>query len=852
MKPLLLKFSAFGPYVDEQVIDFSRFSSSDLFLIHGKTGSGKTVILDAITYALYGRSSGGHRGDILGMRCQFAPTDSLSGVEFTFLAKGAVYKFTRILKCVKKRGQGGIEYTPLQSAHILNSDGEFEPLFENPRLTDVNDLAVHLIGLNYEQFRQVVILPQGQFERLLIADSKEKQKILTTLFGVEKYDRIADILKEYVNEQRRNLEDEKLKIGQMLSSHNCKDLDGLQSLLVQKEQLLLQKQSEQTESITQWTAIKKEYETARSVFNLYTQLESAQKRSYELSQFACEITSIEERLNQSKTAEKLLPAYHLVQDTKRELTNKQEDYRFERTNFNDIKKQLLLNVLQRYTLAQNMLKNAERLVLDVQKRVESAEKQQNQCFSQKLKLEKELSAAYETYSVLFKTYLQNIAGTLAAELKEGQPCPVCGNTHHPHRADGEMDRGITDNSLNAMKETIETLTEQIQEVAKKLQTCEEETNRTKTALTQALLEKERLAANLTAFPPQQLESAKQYMGQLKPVHKTDDELHEIYIQLAEKHKQSEFKLHALESEGKSLANRHQEMQQDFNDKLQKNGYASQETFLTCLLTEENMRALTTRVEGYTVDVAANRREITDLQEKLGGCAKPDLAALQERLTTYEKTNSTLTGQIAVLNSEIKSIQKLIETLSQRIQQLQRDMDQNTQDIAFAKQLKGDTGISLQRYVLGVKLSCVAAEANRLLSNVHGGRYQLYRTLEGSGKNRKVGLELEVLDSHSGGRRSVLSLSGGEKFLVALSLAMGLSCVVQAQSGGIQINAMFIDEGFGTLDEASLTEALFILSNMKQSNCLVGIISHVGTLRECISHQIHVSSNNCKSSLTITG
>ncbi len=172
--------------------------------------------------------------------------------------------------------------------------------------------------------------------------------------------------------------------------------------------------------------------------------------------------------------------------------------------------------------------------------------------------------------------------------------------------------------------------------------------------------------------------------------------------------------------------------------------------------------------------------------------------------------------------------------------------------SFGTMLRGDRGISLRRYVLGVMLTSVTTEANRLLKNVHDGRYQLCRTLEGSGRTRKAGLELEVFDAYSGEKRGVAGLSGGEKFLVSLALSLGLSAVVQAQSGGIRIDTMFIDEGFGSLDSSSIRDALNILSSVKGSKRLVGIISHVQMLKETIESAISVEKDRNGSTLAVNG
>ena len=169
---------------------------------------------------------------------------------------------------------------------------------------------------------------------------------------------------------------------------------------------------------------------------------------------------------------------------------------------------------------------------------------------------------------------------------------------------------------------------------------------------------------------------------------------------------------------------------------------------------------------------------------------------------------------------------------------------------FAKRLRGDNGISLQRYMLGIMLSSVITSANRLLENVHGGRYKLYRSDESSGSSRIKGLEFSVYDRFSAKNRPVTTLSGGEKFLAALSLSIGLSSVIRTQSGGIEMGAMFIDEGFGTLDSASVSDALSILGTMKRSDAVIGIISHVGILKENIAAGIEITKTEKGSSLKV--
>ena len=157
---------------------------------------------------------------------------------------------------------------------------------------------------------------------------------------------------------------------------------------------------------------------------------------------------------------------------------------------------------------------------------------------------------------------------------------------------------------------------------------------------------------------------------------------------------------------------------------------------------------------------------------------------------------------------------------------------------------GQTGnkISLQRFVLSVLLDDVLIEASQRLHIMSKGRYLLVRKEERAKYNRASGLELEVEDSYTGKTRSVATLSGGESFMAALSLALGLSDVVQAYAGGIRLDTLFIDEGFGSLDQESLDLALKTLIDLQSSGRMIGIISHVSELREQMGLRIDVQTS----------
>ena len=185
MRPVKVEFQAFGPYAGYEMVDFDAVASMGLFLICGKTGIGKTMILDAMTFALYGKSSGHGRDDFTAMRCTNAAFEVTTFVKFKFENNGKYYIFERRLERKRKN--------LAQSYNVMSRDdnGVWQPLLENAKERALNELAVQIIGLEYDQFRQVIVLPQGQFERLLTSNSDEKEKILTNIFGEGKWQGIA-------------------------------------------------------------------------------------------------------------------------------------------------------------------------------------------------------------------------------------------------------------------------------------------------------------------------------------------------------------------------------------------------------------------------------------------------------------------------------------------------------------------------------------------------------------------------------------------------------------------------------------------------------------------------------------
>ena len=277
------------------------------------------------------------------------------------------------------------------------------------------------------------------------------------------------------------------------------------------------------------------------------------------------------------------------------------------------------------------------------------------------------------------------------------------------------------------------------------------------------------------------------------------------------------------------------------------GFESEEAFVSSLMrTEEKNRQKEVFIR-FQTELEAAWKAWEEQKKAVDDGQTPDVRAEKHKLSELTDRQKKISKEWILKQQSLEKMQKDLHNFSKRKEKYDAQRSKVDADLEFVNRLRGRTGISLQRYVLGVMLSSITAEANRLLKNVHGGRYQLYRTDAIAGSGHKGGLELEVLDAQSNERRSVTTLSGGEKFLVALSLAIGLSTVVQAQGNGMRLGAMFIDEGFGSLDQNSIYDALEVLQGIQKANGLVGIISHVELLRDVIPSKIevHKSKNGSK-------
>lgn len=1007
MIPISVRFAAFGPYVEEQNVDFTKFLSSGLVLIHGETGAGKTILLDAITFALYGQSSGGSRGDFVSMRCLAAPPSVQTFVEYIFEVRGKRYRFTRNLRVRKKRN-GTIEYLPEQNAAFLDEEGVWIPFFENPKIRDLEQKAQELIGLSREQFCQVMILPQGQFERLLVAKSEEKEAVLVSLFHAQRWHQIAERICMRANTMRQELDACKTEIKAVLEGFGCTELEQLEELAQKAADQLAAKTKERKELGETLELQRKLLEGESRLSALFEKREQVQKTLAEYERRAEEMAKKAERVLKAKRAAAIMPhqeraetlqktsaqrtsartagesalikaqetlaaedqkrralladapkqenkkvqlarltmlsdSYLLLDRAKLEKDNAEREWKKAQTAAQDAQERYQKQAQMRDSISQERTRifeiftaklpalqnRAEQMTRSktmlekqrtLQRKLEAAERQSKELDSRAQQLSSAFEQAKKEQEHLQKRWLANAACALAQQLREGDPCPVCGSTHHagaPRQeaqtvTQSDLDRAAQSTEharqefadcwqkkakaaaeYTALQNECTALSEQAKEMVPyeedlfsalcaELKTAQDEDAR-REKLTKQLGQTEQLLEGLK----KQAESSAEKLAELSAqkeraagryqtlADQRDDKiadsaaLHERMdtlkkeinaFELAKKTAQARAEQAALAAESAKTTLEHlrtEEKQADQqlaeqekirNQLLQEHGFANVQELTESSMRPAELEALESELSDFSAQKSAAKEQLASLTEQLDGEKMPDVAKRQAQIEHLQQQKADADAQWGALKQEAARREKSARELKKKIGKLDEQRLVYDRLSGFGKLLRGDSGVSLRRYVLGIMLSSVTAQANRLLRRVHGGRYQLYRSAEGSGRARKVGLDLEVLDGNAGKRRGVSSLSGGEKFLVSLSLALGLSAVVQAQSGGIRMDVMFIDEGFGTLDPQSISDALEVLSSVKGSRRLVGIISHVEALRESIPTSIEVVKDRQGSSL----
>lgn len=884
MKPLKLEFQAFGPYVEKQTVDFEKLSGKGMFLITGDTGSGKTTIFDAMTFALYGGGSGTDekskdgRNDITEWRCTQANDDTPTFVSFTFSTHGKKYVFTR--KLVKKRTNFATEYGCCE----ICPDGTEMPLFTNPKATDLNKKSAELTGLTKEQFRQVVLLPQGQFEKFLTADSGSKEGILKKIFGTEMWGRYAETFYNAAAEKKESLEKIKSDVESVLNSEGCKDPEDLKA----KIEIIGEEAAENEKKHTGFDRDKKkkELDKLKKLISDYQEVANLNKEYSELLLKEEDISRKKDKLKRSDKAEPLREKIASFDTSLKELKTREENLEIIKNNVPSAEEMVktaeekkeqhgkdspvnrINKTIGEYESRRESYKNIDVLKNTLEEagtekntaeiNVKAQEEKVNSIKAEGAAAKEDFDNSNNTASIYREEYFAGIYGELAGELEEGKKCPVCGSLTHPspaERKEGSISKADLDKAEKDAKDKRDVLdridSRRIRE-EKILSELNKIFSEKMAVFTKADSDYNAAKKNLIDGIESETalnEAILKLQNEAADYEKKQKELEDDLRAKVDKLTALKASLTAAEDEKEKSAEKHKKDVNVLNSALRTAGYGNKEEAVSDLLDDGERSSLIHEAAEYDARVQDLIKRIEDKNSSLKGTSEPDPEAVKNLEEEIENESKGYESVKAALTSEIKRLEDKYNIYSAQFSVYKSSIHQAENDFSFARKLRGDIGVGIQRYVLAVMFGEVIGEANRMLAKVHGGRYALFRT-DDSGSKRKSGLELKVHDSWSpdSAGRSVAMLSGGEKFLVSLALSIGLSTI--AQKSGVQTEALFIDEGFGTLDEKSIQDAMDVLESVRAGHVMIGIISHVQLLEDNIPTHLSVIKKDKGSEIVI--
>ena len=466
----------------------------------------------------------------------------------------------------------------------------------------------------------------------------------------------------------------------------------------------------------------------------------------------------------------------------------------------------------------------------------------------------------KTYEEMNRAFLDEQAGIIAESLQDGAPCPVCGSREHPHvatkseNAPTEAELKRAKNAADAANKTAEEKSSSCSTAKATLTAKKEETEK----LAKELMSNTSLEASAAAIPAEQevvaatitklnasitAEEARisrrsefsQTIPETEATLKTTQQqlsecatsLEAQKAALAEKEAQRESEKKALSFENKSAAEKEVRSAAAEIKKIKEAYVAAQKSLAS---SKEKIAGYQAAIKQLSEQLASgctiNKEKETQEKAKLEAQKATNTAASQ-KLNTRIATNTQILRNIRAKASNLEELEARYAWLKA----LSNTANGN---------ISGKEKIMLETYIQMTYFDRIIARANTRFMVMTGGQYELKRRGQAENNKSQSGLDLDVIDHYNGTERSVKTLSGGESFKASLSLALGLSDEIQASAGGVKLDTMFVDEGFGSLDEESLDQAMNALIGLSQGNRLVGIISHVGQLKERIDKQIVVT------------
>lgn len=848
-----LTIQGFGPFKDKQEIDFDALSQDKIFMLEGPTGAGKSSIIDAIVFSLYGvtaheaATKSGPAGQRV--RSDYCEVGDETKVCIEFSTGGARYKVTRTAAydAPKKRGEGT---TPVNERAIL----EFiDP--PHDAINQVREVSLRIneeLRMDNEQFSQMVVLPQGDFASFLHASTEKRREVLEKIFKTFFYDKIKSQLdlraKEFqgllaqqgqeINHHVRNLEKE------WVESKGDLDFKRLEALLNDKNEardaqnLELQaaidllrpnseKQIQERDSVEKFlnplkaelALLEDSQEKIKAKSDLSKELDGLNARADEMALKESQLlirqkaSGLQTLLESRDSADNAMEeALEQIDEDYAEMTSTEVRARIKELN---VKVPVLSRKKDAAQKAEQELDDLETLLdesLDNELKIKSLSTLTSKVSAAEKKLEGAKKKVKEYRALEKESYI----GLAAKKLKKGQPCPVCGSAEHPNPVKGQS--GFDQDELDRLEEVVVEVENDLSELKYEL--------------------KDATAASKKKFKPSiELKATK------KKLEKSASDAEEIVSEYEEAQGElndlNEYLPHFsdYESAEKSRIASDTKIQAE----IKRLKIEDEDSLLKILKIDED--ALRAAVSTYTGRI----KEINALLAQPDFKKLPESAELEEKIATLAEKVSALDAELSLINDQLAVVERINESLRIAQTGITTAMDEiaelrETGDPYLKLQGWVDgtnpAGLSLTNFVLQERLEMILEYASRHLRRMSNGKYEFRLHEDRQGRAKKAGLGITIMDYFAGKERPAETLSGGETFYASLALALGLVEVVKGDNGGIELGTLFIDEGFGSLSDDTLEEVLDVLEDLREQR-VIGIISHVEGMKTQIPMRLEV-------------
>jgi len=955
MKIRKIEMEGFCTFKDYQYVDFTEYEADGLFLIAGETGAGKSTILDAIVFALYGSTPRWVDSNALQskqqIRSDFCGPDDPSRVVLHFEANNREIRITRTPAYEYVTASGTLK--DKDSTVLIEEFQKSKWVAVATKKNEAGEFVKSLIKLTREEFLQVILLAQGRFADFLKANSNERRDLLGKLFDIRRFTQYINILQDRTKKlygQKRDKEKSlETTLQNLLTEYKSESepMEGeesawVDSLISAAEENLAKSQKSQKQAKKSHDEALKSLEIAKN----QQRLKEAKSKLDELLKQEKEIKNLAEQVAVAERAARVKPLIEAVEkarDKAKDQLKKVEAARSEykgKSKDNLLEKELnelteeigklseLLVDEANLITAQKKLPEAENKSEELKKSITSTKEDIQKLLSErevqaaltvrpddleekKDRLKKQIEAvnsfanikskikdaekslnesevnlqvAKKKHRDLLDKFIKGYAAKLAEELKDGEACSVCGSKNHPKRAEWSGER-IDDEQVSAARDEeekrehactkaredlaqikqeasaldafkgdagLDVIQKQFDEVIVEIEKSKIATSRVKEIDSQ-IGKDGKLQKKLDDFEKKSASALEEVSGLRAEI----DTLEKKLKKLAGDSSSVSSKKEALEekrTEVKTLVdalqlldtanNSAEEAETNLKSALKDENFESEEIAKASILDKASIQSSNKKIKDYQEEVARqqgiiDQKDLQELPKKI-----IDLEEVSARVENLSIEIEKCIKEEAVYDQQIKSLgntKETIKELSASIKELDSEYYiVNRLSNSFKGEAPNVMHISLDTYFVAAELESVLEAANQTLRRMTSNRYTLKHTVKGLGKSDAAsGLEIQVMDEHTGKARDPYSLSGGETFLSSLALALGLAEVVTSRAGGIELNTLFIDEGFGTLSPEFLEMAMQTLDSLKQGGRTIGVISHVESMKERIGAQVKV-------------